>query len=411
VRNCKAWQLIASTKRAANDQGKDVTADPITRQSSPQTAIREDQATEQLAHIWQELLGIESIGLDENYFDLGGDSILAVQLFAQIQRVFKVKLSLATLFEAPTIQELAQILRHETPTSGWSPLVPIQPRGSRPPFFCMHGAGGNVLIYRDLSQHLGPDQPFYGLQARGLDGTSQPLTTIEDMAALYVREIQRLRSHGPYFLGGYCGGGTIAFEVAQQLLAKGEHVALLALFDTLNWYKIPPLSTWRWTYYYIERIVFHAANFLRLDSEGRKEFLREKLKALRNRIPVWRGMLLATLSSGPDDTKSESRQFGKIWQTNDRACMHYVPKPFPGAVTDFRPLRQYRSLNVPGTKWDGLALVGEEIVVLPVYPAGMLVKPFVRHLAVGLARSIDNALSGLESMKQPRATSDCENGL
>ena len=103
----------------------------------------------------KKLLGVESIGLDQNYFDLGGDSVLAVHLFAQIEKVFDVKLPLATLFEAPTIQELAGILRSEASTSGWSPLVAIQPSGSRPPFFCIHGAGGNVLIYRELSQNLG----------------------------------------------------------------------------------------------------------------------------------------------------------------------------------------------------------------------------------------------------------------
>ena len=141
---------------------------------------------------------------DQNYFDLGGDSVLAVQLFAQIEKVFNVKLPLATLFEAPTIEELARILRSEVSTSGWSPLVAIQPSGSRPPFFCIHGAGGNVLIYRELSQNLGSDQPFYGLQSQGLDGSCPPLTRIEDMAALYVKAIRRQQPHGPYFVGGYC---------------------------------------------------------------------------------------------------------------------------------------------------------------------------------------------------------------
>src|SRR3977135_3371295 len=119
----------------------------------------EDATTRQLARIWQDLLGVKPIGLDQNYFDLGGDSPLAVQLFAQIDRIFGVKLPLATLFEAPTIEELARILRRETSTSRWSPLVAIQPAGARPPFFCVQGAGGNFLISRELSQHLGLDQP------------------------------------------------------------------------------------------------------------------------------------------------------------------------------------------------------------------------------------------------------------
>src|ERR1700731_2380338 len=183
-----------------------VIAEPTTDLATAPISKLEDETSRQLTRIWQELLGVESIGLDQNYFDLGGDSVLAVHLFAQIEKAFKVKLPLATLFEAPTIRELAQILRSEVPSSGWSPLVTIQLSGSRPPFFCIHGAGGNVLIYRELSQYLGSDQPFYGLQSQGLDGVSPLLTTIEEMSAQYVKEIQSIQPHGPYYLGGYCMG-------------------------------------------------------------------------------------------------------------------------------------------------------------------------------------------------------------
>ena len=139
--------------------------------SMSQPAPIGDGTAGQLARIWQELLGVDSIAPDQNYFDLGGDSSVAVHLFAQIEREFKVKLPLATLFEAPTIEELSRVLRRQAPSSGWSPLVAIQPEGSRPPLFCMHGAGGNILVYRDLARRLGSNQPFYGLQAPGLDGS------------------------------------------------------------------------------------------------------------------------------------------------------------------------------------------------------------------------------------------------
>src|SRR5579863_3139139 len=241
-------------------------AKPDTESANAQPGAAEaDDTTKQLVRIWQELLGVDSIGVDQNYFDLGGDSVLAVHLFAEIEKAFNVKLPLATLFEAPTIQELARILSSEVSTSDWSPLVAIQPAGSRPPFFCIHGAGGNVLIYRELSQSLGSDQPFFGLQSQGLDGGCPPLTKIEDMASLYVKAIRRQQSQGPYFLGGYCGGGLIAFEVAQQLRNEGEEIALLALFDTMNPAKIEPRSIWGRSYYYCERLFFHAANFMRLD--------------------------------------------------------------------------------------------------------------------------------------------------
>ena len=197
-----------------------------------------DDTIAQLSRIWQDLLGLDSVEPDQNYFDLGGDSLLAVQMFAQIEKSFNVNLPLATLFDAPTIEELAQILRQECATPKWSPVVPIQTSGTKPPLFCMHGARGNVLMYRGLSQHLGDDQPFYGLQCQGLDGSCLPFTRVEDMAALYVKEIRKVQPKGPYFLGGYCLGGTIALEMAQQLVASGERVAMLALFDTMNWSRL-----------------------------------------------------------------------------------------------------------------------------------------------------------------------------
>src|SRR6202050_392020 len=366
--------------------------EPMPNTSIARPDVATDDTTRQLTRIWQELLGIDSIGVDQNYFDLGGDSSLAVHLFVQIERVFKVKLPLATLFDAPTINELAQVLRSEAAPSGWSPLVAIRNTGSRPPFFCVHGAGGNVLIYRDLSENLGSDQPFYGLQSQGLDGSHPPLTRIEDMAALYVKAIRRRQPHGPYLLGGYCGGGLIAFEVAQQFQSEGEETALLALLDTMNFSHIPPLSIWSRAYYSCERVWFHAANFMRLDFKGKIRFFREKIQVLRNRLPVWWGMLLGKLEKSSKATNSGSRVLGNIWSANDLACQRYVPKPFAGVVTDFRPLKQYRAFDKPDAKWDRLALQGQTVVVLPVYPAGMLLEPFVKHLAVALRKAIDAAI-------------------
>jgi len=367
-------------------------AQPMPDISLTQSTAAGDDTCKQLAVIWQQLLGIDSIGFHQNYFDLGGDSSIAVQLFARIEQVFKVKLPLATLFEAPTIEELARLLHLEAPAFGWSSLVAIQAAGLRPPIFCMHGAGGNILIYRDLAHRLGPDQPFYGLQCPGLDGTRPPLTRIEEMASLYVAEIRKVQPHGPYFLGGYCMGGTVALEVAQQIQAQGERVALLALFDTMDWSKIPPASIWAKSYQYFERIVFHAANFFRLDYEGKIQFLKEKAQAFRARIPVWRGMLIAGFHSRPRPDLPESLVLAQVWRTNDRACANYIPQPYAGPIVDFRPLRQYRVLDKPNAKWDKLAKGGQQIVVLPTYPAGMLVEPFVKYLAAELEKSIDDAI-------------------
>ena len=188
----------------------------------------------QLAQIWSDILGVEPIGVKSNFFDLGGHSLLSVRLIAQIQQQFGKSLSLATLFQSPTIEQLASILRHQTDDSlPWSSLVAIQSKGSKPPFFCVPGAGGNVIYFSELARHLDPERPFYGFQSLGLDGKSQPHTHVEDMAADYIKALQDVQPQGPYFLGGHSFGGKVAFEMAQQLQKQGHEVALLAILDTV----------------------------------------------------------------------------------------------------------------------------------------------------------------------------------
>ena len=140
-------------------------------------------------------------------------------------------LPLATLFQAPTIRELAAVLREEG-SRQWSSLVAIRAGGSRPPLFCIHAAGANVLIYRPLANHLDAEQPVYAFQALGLDGITPPLTSVEAMAHHYLKEMRALQPDGPYYLLGGSFGGLVAFEMAQQLRAQGREVALLALLDT-----------------------------------------------------------------------------------------------------------------------------------------------------------------------------------
>jgi acyl carrier protein len=371
-------------------------AGPVIDSARAQMSVSADDTARQLAHIWQKFLRVGSIGLDQNYFDLGGDSSLAVQMFAEIEKTFGIKLPLATLYEAPTIEELSRLLRDQTSDSGWSPLVAIQPTGSRPPLFCMHPHGGNVLLYRDLSRHLGSDQPFYGLQSQGLDGTTPPLTQVADMAALYVKEIRRVQPHGPYYLGGYCLGGAIAFEMAQQLQADGEPVALVALFDTMEFSRVQLPSFWENLYYNAERLLFHASNFLSLDYAGKTKFWRDKTRTLRSRAFVFGSMLFGTLRKDSRSGSSESRVLGDLWRANFDAYLYYVPKPFSGTIIDIRPAKQYQIFNKPNVKWDLWALV-QEVVVLPINPPAMLLDPFVKHLAVALRQSIDAAMRRSES--------------
>jgi phthiocerol/phenolphthiocerol synthesis type-I polyketide synthase E len=360
--------------------------------STPQNVGTGDDTSEQLARIWQELLRIDSVALDQNYFDLGGDSSLAVQMFAEIEKIFKVKLPLATLYDAPTIEELARVVQGEALSSRWSPLVAIQQNGSRPPLFFVHPHGGNVLVYRALSQHLGSDQPFYGLQSQGLDGDQPLLKTIEDMAALYLKEMRRVQPHGPYFLGGYCMGGTIAFEMAQRLRATGEAVALLALIDTTECSNFRTPSLWAQSYYNVQRLMFHMANFASLDSEGRSKYLRAKVKSLRSMVTVGGTTLLEKFRRHPGAAKSEPWVLGQIWQANFQACLDYAPQPYSGTLTDIRPAKQYRMFKRPDMTWDRFAGGEHEVIVLPVNVPATLIEPFVKELAIALRKQIDAAI-------------------
>jgi acyl carrier protein len=173
----------------------------------------------------------QKLGIHDNFFELGGHSLLAVRLMAEIQQQFGKNISLATLFQGATIEQLANILRQQTDSQAWSPLVAIQPHGSKPPFFCMPGSGGNVIYFHQLARHLGTEQPFYALQARGVDGKSAPFTRVEDMADYYLKAIQTVQPQGPYLLGGHSFGVIVAFEMAQQLHRQGQKVARLAILD------------------------------------------------------------------------------------------------------------------------------------------------------------------------------------
>jgi acyl carrier protein len=195
-------------------------------------SVAKDGLELKLVKLWESVLGRHPIGVQENFFELGGHSLLAVRLMHRVEQEFGKNLPIATMLHAPTVQQLAEILRQEGCPMAMSCLVPIQPSGSKPPLFCIHGGGGAVMVYRELALVLGTDQPVYGLQAQGLDGNQPCLTSVEDMAAHYMKEIRAVQPNGPYFLGGLSFGGTVAYEMAQQLCAQGEEVGLLFLFDT-----------------------------------------------------------------------------------------------------------------------------------------------------------------------------------
>jgi amino acid adenylation domain-containing protein len=206
---------------------------------APETATRNAQALapprddveQQLTHLWENALKMKPIGIRDNFFDLGGHSIMAVSLMAQIEQHFGKALPLAGLFRNPTIERFGEFVRTDTSAASWSPLVPIRSSGSATPLFCVPGGGGNVLYFYRLAHCLPREQPFYGLQSVGLDGKRAPLSHVEDIAGEHIRALRHVQPHGPYHLGGHCFGAWVAFEMSQQLERQGEEVALLAVLD------------------------------------------------------------------------------------------------------------------------------------------------------------------------------------
>lgn len=181
-----------------------------------------------LQAIWAETLGVPTVGLHDDFFLLGGDSLQAVQLVLAVQAVLGHSLGPASLIECGTVAAMAALIEAGAPAEC---IVPLRAGGARPPFFCVHGISGQVLHLRGLAHYLREEQPFYAIQSVGLDGKRLPLSRIEDMAAHYIAEMRRFQPRGPYYIGGYSMGGWVAFEMTRQLHAAGERVALLALID------------------------------------------------------------------------------------------------------------------------------------------------------------------------------------
>ncbi|HEU4453986.1 MAG TPA: amino acid adenylation domain-containing protein [Longimicrobium sp.] len=199
--------------------------------ATPYVAPR-GELEERLAALWSEVLGVERVGVHDDFFDLGGQSILATRLAARVREELGFAFPVAELLTGPTVERMAQTVAGKKGAARL-PLVPLQTFGDRPPLFLSHPAGGHVVCYRELAVLLAMDQPVYALQPRGIeDGGQAPIDTIEEMAAFYVDAIRRMRPEGPYRLGGWSFGGVVAWEMAQQLSAAGAEVDLLALFDT-----------------------------------------------------------------------------------------------------------------------------------------------------------------------------------
>jgi amino acid adenylation domain-containing protein len=349
-----------------------------------------DELERQVTQIWEQVLGVQPIGVKDNFFELGGHSLLAVQLVAQIQQHTGQNVSLLALFQSPTIEHLVRVLRRQSGTAPAPSLVELQPAGQRRPFFLVHPSGGSVHWYTGLAHLVGGpprrrvrrllnafgrvlrrrtahkppqpaegvvraedsrlDQPVYGLQAQGLMGDAELHTRIEDMAAHYVQELRAVQPEGPYMLGSWSMGVIIAFEMAQQLEAQGQRVALLALLDqgpVVPGEPFPDDAAFLMRLFG-EHLALSPERLRQLESDEQLAYVFEEA-GKANWLPT--GITLPQFS-----------HYVRILRLHTEAWREYVPQVYPGRVTLFRTQAQPEiGSQEPDLGWGELAAGGIEI--------------------------------------------------
>jgi len=368
-----------------------------------------DEVERTLVELFQELLGVDRVGVNDSFFDLGGHSLVAVRLFARIKKTFGVDQPMSVLFEAPTPAAQAELVRAALPQDGgesraaaterstrrYVHLVPMHANGSRPvsgsrtPFFLVAGMFGNVLNLRHLASLVGGDRPFYGLQARGLFGDHAPHETFEEAARDYLEEVREVQPEGPYLIGGFSGGGLTAYEMAQQLTAAGEEVAAVVLLDTPLAYRDPIDA--------VDKLHIHAQ---RLASRG-PGYLTDWV---RNRI-AWRAeqRRKAEGPAGPDADGGGQFHDEAIEAAFRRALERYETRDYAGPVHLFRPplpavyhlrggrlANQWREVVHADNGW-GRHASDLTVREVPGDHDSMVLEPNVRALGAHLRRVLDAA--------------------
>jgi thioesterase domain-containing protein/acyl carrier protein len=370
-----------------NAQGK------VDRQALPDPQSREiielsqqeapkDPTEVMLVALWKKSFAVESVSVHDNFFELGGHSLMALRFFAELEKSTGLQLPLATLFEAPTIRQLATIIRAKGWQPPWSCLVPIKPSGTRPPLYIVHGVGGNILIYSDLARYLGHEQPVYGIQSLGLDGKQVPFTRVEDMAARYIKEIRMFQPSGPYQLAGLCFGGVVAFEMARQLSAIGERVPVVVLMDT---FVLPDSTSLTYALRNIlaasgRRARYHLDNLVTLSLTEKVGHLRQSVQRLKTRIRIRFWQLMAGRKKSENVSVTSALRI--VRESNTIAARKYRAVPYHGKVILFLAREgDNEGLGDPIEQWQSLAKGGVQAIWVPGDHVTIVREPQIRELA------------------------------
>jgi amino acid adenylation domain-containing protein len=373
-----------------------------------------DSVEQVLAQLWAKVLKVNRVGLNDNFFELGGHSLLAVRIIVEIENIYGRRLPLATLLQAPTVGALAEVLRKENWKPSWSSLVPLQPGGSKPPLFLIHSHGGNVLEYYPLANHLDKDQPVYALQARGLDGNIPKNESLEQIASAYLKEIRTLQSEGPYFLGGFCFGGLVALEAAQQLQAAGQKVALVVMIQTTHpgapAFAPGSSSANRWWHRAAKRIDLERDNLLQRGFGYFGDRLRRTRDVMQARTQIAFDKKMSN-GNGHKTRASMAYILELLGMEHDRAFMNYVPRSYNGDVLLFRASKQLPGLLTdPSLGWKPVIKGHLEIRELPGHQQNILVEPRLARLAeelqTRLHAHVKATANGTDTLPEPVLVND-----
>jgi amino acid adenylation domain-containing protein/FkbM family methyltransferase len=350
-----------------------------------------------LTEIFQKMLRVQKVGRHDSFFELGGHSLLAVQLRAAVRNCLNRDLSLADIFQNPTIAKMAR--RMELSAQGLRPqiLVPLQPIGLQAPFFCVHPVGGQVLSYSVLARELGKERPFYGLQSPASDSPYGPLDTVEQMASVYIQEIRQVQPHGPYVLGGWSMGGLVAFEMARQLRAAGEPIALLALFDTYPPTRNHPIGGGDSPAVMLARFALEMARMMGRDTTP----LQSKFDQLS--LEEQKKLVIEELVHGEmvprDSAEAEFNRLLNVYVRNLQAITRYSLPPQDQSILLFKAVESEDS-QVVGEQWKASGIREIEFHLVPGNHYTILQQPVVANVASFLKNRIEAAFSGCKEFSK-----------